>query len=498
MWYFMQKMEVFAVADLLLLINLDIPASRSVARKLRGEGFFCLVMPAGSRPEDFPEEGVKGLVFCGGSTGHPIRIPCLEACLQLNLPILALGDAALTLCQYYGGSLTEPEDKAASVAVRFTGTALSREGLGESGRYLAHPCYMVPSPRMEPIATADGGVLGFRVPEGNVYAMAFQVENNDPDGLQLLVSYGQNVCGCDAWWSQRAFIDTAVREIQEAADGGDGFCAISGGVDSATCAALGKLALGTRMHCLFVDTGLMREGEPDNVMENLAGIAGLDIQRVDAREEFIQALEGVADPEQKERIIYSRLRAHLRHAVSLLPDVRVILQSTNYSDTFGRRVELNPELPSAGIRMLTPLRYLFKDEIRRVAETLGLPEAVCRRQPFPSSGLALRIVPLVTGERLAQLGTADRILREEIEEGGYNKRLWQYYATLFEDPIPGDEGLVVVIRAVQTAQGGAVAARLPSDLAERVTERILAGIPQVRRVFYDLTPSRSYGRVEWS
>ncbi len=498
MWNSVWKTEVFAVADMLLLINLDIPASRSVARKLRGEGFFCLVMPAGSRPEDFPETGVKGLVFCGGSTGEPAVIPCLETYLALGLPVLALGDAALTLCEHFGGSLAAPGDKAASVAVRFSGTVLSREGLGESDRYLTHPRYMVPSARMEPVATAEGGVLGFRTVDGSIYAMAFQVENNDPDGLQLLVSYGRNLCGCEAWWSQRAFVDTAVREIREAAEGGDGLCAISGGVDSAACAALGQLALGERMHCVFVDTGLMREGEPEDVMENLAGIAGLHVIRVDAREEFIRALEGVREREQKERIIYSRLRAHLRHAVSQLPDVRVILQSTNYSDTFGRRVELNPELPSAGIRMLEPLRYLFKDEIRRVAESLNLPESVCRRQPFPSGGLALRIMPLVTEERLRQLGTADRILREEIEGGGYNKRLWQYYAMLVEDPIPGDEGMVVVIRAIQSAQGGAVAARLPSDVIERVTERVLTDIPQVRRVFYDLTPSKSYGRVEWS
>ena len=486
------------MADMLLLINLDIPASRSVARKLRGEGFFCLVMPAGTRPEDFPEAGVRGLVFCGGSTGEPVAVPCLEEYLTLGLPVLALGDAALTLCQHYGGGLSEIGEKPASVSVRFTGTVLSREGLGESDRYLVHPRYMIPSARMEAVAVADGGVLGFRTAENNVYAMAFQVENNDPDGLQLLVSYGRELCGCEAWWSQRAFVDAAVREIREAAEGGDGLCAISGGVDSATCAILGQLALGDRMHCLFVDTGLMREGEAEDVMENLAGIAGLHVIRVDAREEFVQALEGVREREQKERIIYSRLRAHLRHTVGLLPDVRVILRSTNYSDTFGRRVELNPELPAGGVRMLEPLRYMFKDEIRRVAESLSLPESVCRRQPFPSGGLALRIVPLVTEERLRQLGTADRILREEIEGGGYNKRLWQYYAMLIEDPIPGDEGLVVVIRAIQSTQGGAMAARLPADVTERVTERILAEIPQVRRVFYDLTPSKSYGRVEWS
>ncbi len=486
------------MADLLLLINLDIPSSRSVARKLRGEGLFCLVMPAGTRPEDFPEGEIKGLVFCGGSTGNPIRIPCLDAYLQLKLPILALGDAALSLCGHYGGGLSEPGQKAATVSVRFTGTPLSREGLGESGRYLPAPRYMTPSARMEPVAVAEEGMLGFRSTADNVYAMAFQVENNDPDGLQLLVNFGRDLCGCQAWWSQRAFIETSVREIAEAADGGEGLCAISGGVDSATCAALGKMALGSRMHCIFVDTGLMREGEPEDVMRNLAEIAGLQVTRVDAREEFIQALEGVEDPEQKERIIYSRLRAHARHMVGQLPEVRVILQSDNYSDVFGRRVELNPDLPSTGIRMLSPLRYLFKDEIRRVAEELNLPEAVCRRQPFPSSGLARRLIPLVTAERLELLRTVDRILREEIEGGGYNKRLWQYYATMYRDPLgqPGRE--VVVLRAVQSCQGGATAARLPADVTERITARVLATLPQVSRVFYDLTPSKTYGRVEWS
>ncbi len=483
--------------ELLSLINFDNQTSRSVARKLRAEGYFCLVGAADSSAEQSLDGEIKGLVLCGGSTGQPIAIPNLPDYLSSGLPLLALGDAALTLCRYWNGETAPFSDQPQAVQIAFDRNDPLVGKIDQSERYLPAPTEMRPGSNCRVIATCNDHVLGIASAESPVFALAFQVENNDPDGAYILVQFADQICRCTPWWSESAYIDMAVEEIRMAAEGGDGLCAISGGIDSAVCAALGAKALGDRMYCLFVDTGLLRIGEADDAIRNIQTIPGLRVLRVDAREEFLQALEGVSDPAEKQLIVYSRLRAHMRHQVSQMENVRVILQGTNYSDVFGRNISLKTELPSARVRLLEPVRYLFKDEIRRIGEALGLPESLCHRQPFPSAGLAQRIYSAITAERLRILGEADQILREEIEGGGYNKRLWQYYAMMADDPIPGDNGYIVLLRAVQAMESGAVSARLPADVVERIASRILKSEPQVRRVLYDLTPSHTYGRVEW-
>lgn len=487
------------MGDMLLLVNLDNPASRAVARKLRGEGYFCLLVS----PEDFAQQPVpeeaRGLVLCGGSTGTPGGLAEADPYISAGLPLLAFGDAALALCQRLGGSIVSLGETARSVRVSYSQQEGLLEGIEEGDRYLTHPvCVNLPE-NARPVAwTSEGGVIGFAMNSAPVYGFAFQVESNDPEGVGLLRAFAGKTCGCSAWWNYDAFIDRAIDAIRGAAEGGEGICAISGGVDSAVCAALGTLALGDKMHCVFVDTGLLREGEADDIMVTLGKEANLQIRRIDAREDFLEALRDVRDPGEKEKIIYSRLRAHLRHEVSGMPEVRLILQGTNYSDVFGSGLNLRTELTGARVRLLEPVRSLFKDEIRKVAQALRLPDSVCRRQPFPSSGLALRLYPTVTEERLGWLATADRIVREEIEGPGLSRKLWQYYASLYENPIDPAGGMIVTVRAVQAQERGAVAARLPNDVLERITERVMAEIPAVIRVYYDMTPSRTYNRMEWS
>ena len=485
--------------DTLLLINLSKSTSRAVAKKLRGEGYFCLIVSPDEPLEAFVAPETRGLVICGASKGTAPEMPDPEKLASFGLPILAFGDAALGICRSMGGSTVPFGNGPQPVRVSSDGQEPLLTGIQEAERYLESPvCMNLPS-EFHPVAwTSEGGVIGFAWNTKPVYGFAFQVEANDPEGVRLLQNFAGTICGCEAWWSDTAFIDFAADEIRREADGGEAICAVSGGVDSAVCAALGALALGDKMRCIFVDTGLLRQGEADDIMQNLQHIAGLKIDRIDAAEEFLDALKGVRESREKEQIIYARLRAHIRHEVRDLPDVRLILQGTNYSDTFGTSLSMRSELSGARVRLLEPVRFLFKDEIRRVAQALRLPEAVCKRQPFPSSGLALRIVPEVTPEHLRQLQEADLIVREEIESQGLNKRLWQYYASLCENPVEDRGGIIITIRAVQALERGAVAARLPNDVIERMTERIMKGIPGVIRVFYDMTPSQSYGRMEWS
>ena len=481
--------------DMVVVINLDERSSRSMAQKLRAEHFYCKVLPADVSAEEITRHEPLGILLAGGASGEASDFPALPDVLALNLPMLAMGDAALALCIAMGGSLSEAAAESGVIQVRYNeGGALLRE-VYDAERYLPACRFMAPTAAMMTLALADGGILGFRAADRALYGLAFPLERNDPDGVQLLINFCQDICGCTPWWSDSAFIERAVQELDRNSDGGDALCAISGGVDSGVSAMLGYKALGSRLHCLFIDTGLLRKGEGEQVLSVFRDQLGLDVKCIHAEEEFLSILRGVTNPVEKERIVFAQLRAITRREVAQIPGIRLILQGTNYSDTLDSEPPLQLENQGAHIRIAEPVRELFKEEIRHVGEELEMPDAICRRQPFPGSGLALRIMAEVTAEKLALLREADAIFRDELEKAGQQKRLWQYYATLSDNNIPGDEGYLIGLRAVQAIDGDtAVAARLPADLLERVTERILANVPGIYRVFYDLTPSRSYAK----
>lgn len=482
--------------DMVVLINLDGRASRSMARKLRAEGVYCKVLPAETTAEEIAAQEALGVILVGGESGEAVSCSALPDLLDTGLPVLAMGNAALGLCLALNGSLSVNTESAGAVQVHYTGEDPILRDVEDGERYLPACRYLAPPAMAQNLALGEGGILGFRAGEQPVYALAFQPENNDPDGTRLLLNFCCNVCGCTLWWNDRAFIERATQELARCAGDSEALCAISGGVDSGVCAMLGNLALGSRLHCIFVDTGLLREDEADRVMRQFQEEMGVPVTRIDAQEEFLTALADVVDPCEKERIIFAHLRAILRREVSQRPNVRMIIQGTNYSDTLDSAPPMQLENQGAHVRIAEPVRELFKDEIRLVGEELGMPAAICRRQPFPGSGLAMRIMQAVTPERLAVLRKADAIFRQEIEDAGQNKRLWQYYATLCEDPVPGVDGCIIILRAVLATEGDtAVAARLPVDLTERTTERILSSLPQVTRVLYDLTPSRIYARI---
>ena len=483
--------------DMVVLISLDGGACRSMARKLRGEHIYCKILPAGATAEDVKSQDALGVLLAGGSRGEPADVPHLDELLSCGLPVMAMGDAALSACLALGGSLGARAEEPGVVSVRFENDGRLFQGVEDSERYLpAARSLQITWGGAMPIAVSEGGVMGFKDAERPIYALAFQAERNDLCGTRLLVNFCHSVCGCTLWWSHQAFVERAREEIGRCAGGGRALCALSGGLDSGVCAMLGNMALGRRLTCIFVDTGLMRKGEAAQVLAFYRDRIGLDVRLIEAQETFLTALRGLRDPADKEAVIFRLLRDILNREAASLPDVTLLIQGTNFSDTLtGAAFPL--ALPSPAATLVEPVRELFKDEIRRVGEELGLPPSMALRQPFPGSGLAARILGEVTPERLDILREADAIFRQEIESAGLDKRLWQYFATLAELPFSGG-GLVVTLRAVQAADGAAATpARLPSDLMERVAQAILSALPQVKRVFYDLTPSGNYSQVDW-
>ena len=483
--------------DMVILLSLDGAACRSMARKLRGEHIYCKILPADATAQDVLEQDALGVLLAGGSKGEAAHVPHLDELLSSGLPIMAMGDAALSACLALGGTLGPRAAEAGVVPVHFENDEQLFAGVEDSERYLpACRAMQITWGGAVPIAVSEAGVLGFRTADRPIYALAFQAERNDLCGTQLLLNFCHGICGCTLWWSNQAFVERAREEIERLSGGGNALCAISGGVDSGVCALLGNMALGHRLHCLFVDTGLLRQREAEQVMAFYRDQIGLNVRMIDARAEFLEALRGKQAPREKEDVIFRHLRAILDREAAQLPDVTLLIQGTNFSDTLSA-TDFPLEPPSPAVRLIEPVRELFKDEIRRVGEELGLPPSMTLRQPFPGSGLATRILAEVTPERLDILREADAIFRREIEESGQSKRLWQYFASLAELPFSGG-GMVVILRAIQASDGAAaMPARLPSDLMERVSQAIRDALPRVIRVFYDLTPSRNYGQVEW-
>lgn len=483
--------------DYVMLVSLDDVACRAIARRLRAEHVYCRIVPATTTSDEILQQEAQGIVLAAGSTGAPAEVPHMMDYLQTGLPMLCMGDAALTLCQTLGGELDDCSTDGCVEQVSYEqGDPLFSE-IEDGERYFpAFRLMTLPASQGTAVVTAHEGMLGFRVAQRDVWGLAFHLERNDPGGTRMLMSFCKDICGCTLWWSNQAFVERARDAISAAAEGGDALCALSGGVDSGVCALLGNMALGQRLHCIFVDTGLLRKDEAEQVMDFYHTQVGLNLRRIDAADEFIPALAGVYDPHEKERIIFHLLRDILNREAATIPNIRLMIQGTNYSDALDNNA-FPMELPSQDVQIIEPVRELFKDEVRHVGEGLGLPASMIQRQPFPGSGLASRIISDVTPEKLSILREADAIFRSEISAAGLNKRLWQYFAALADNPQP-DGGLIVTLRAVQAIDGtAALAARLPGDLMERVTLEILRACPQVQRVMYDLTPSKSHSQVEW-
>ena len=337
-----------------------------------------------------------------------------------------------------------------------------------------------------------------------------------PNGKDLLGNFVHEVCGCGRLWTPANFIADTVDSIRGQVGGGKVICALSGGVDSAVAAALVNRAVGSQLTCIFVDNGLMRHGEPDQVVETFNRHLEIDLVHVDAAENFLGELAGVTDPEEKRRRIGRVFIEVFDAQAASLGQVDFLTQGTLYPDVI--ESETTDNKVSAKIKthhnvgglpedmklnLVEPLRYLFKDEVREVGLELGLPEEMVFRQPFPGPGLAIRIIGEVTHEKLETLRAADWIVMDEIKAADLYRELWQSFAVLTDTRsvgVTGDfrtYGGVIAVRAVTSDEAmTADWSRLPYDVLARISSRIANEVPGVNRVVYDIT-SKPPGTIEW-
>jgi GMP synthase (glutamine-hydrolysing) len=359
-------------------------------------------------------------------------------------------------------------------------------------------------------------VAAFEHPGRGIYAIQFHPEvAHTPFGQQILTTFLEEICGADRGWTAASIVDEQIARIRAQVGDGHAICGLSGGVDSSVAALLVHRAIGDQLTCVFVDHGLMRKGEGDQVVAAFRDTFKVPLVAVDAEARFLERLAGVTDPEAKRKVIGTEFIRVFEEEAARLSGARFLVQGTLYSDVIesgGRKGSATIKshhnvggLPDdLAFELVEPLRMLFKDEVRAVGAELGLPERLVWRQPFPGPGLAIRVVGgEATKQRLDLLRDADHILQDEIRKAGLYRELWQSFCVLPDVRtvgVQGDErtyGNVIVIRAV-TSDDAMTAdwARLPYDLLEQIASRMMGELREVNRVVLDIT-SKPPGTIEW-
>jgi GMP synthase (glutamine-hydrolysing) len=497
--------------------------SQLIARRIRECGVYAELLPHDTELELIRERAPRSLVLSGGpaSVYAPGAPELREELLELGVPVLGICYGMQAMVRTLGGRVEAAE------AGEFGRTRLTLRGDG--GRLLAglpaeQQCWMShrdsvfePPSGFEPLAATPGSpVAACEDIDRGLYGIQFHPEVvHTPYGQQVLDRFLREIAGCRETWSAASVIGEQVERIRDQVGDAGVICGLSGGVDSATAAALVHRAVGDQLTCVLVDHGLMRKNEAEQVVTAMREL-GVNLVHVSVAERFLERLAGVDEPERKRKIIGEEFIRVFEEQAAALPDVGFLVQGTLYSDVIesggdGRAAETIKShhnvggLPEdLGLDLVEPLRMLFKDEVRAVAAELGLPDRVVWRQPFPGPGLAIRIVGgEVTAERLGILREADAILQEEIRAAGLYRDLWQSFCVLPLVRSVGVQGdgrtyaYPIVIRAV-TSRDAMTAdwARLPYDLLERVSNRIINEVAHVNRVALDIS-SKPPATIEW-
>jgi GMP synthase (glutamine-hydrolysing) len=496
--------------------------SQLIARRVRECGVFSELLPHHVGAEGVARRRPKGVILSGG----PASVYA-DGAPPLERELLELGVPVLGIC--YGMQLLARELGARVEGAEVGEFGRSQLTVTETGRLLdgtprEQTCWMshrdtvfAPPPGFRALASSTASpVAAFESLERGIYGIQFHPEVvHTPYGQQVLQNFLERVCGCELGWSPRSVMEEQIERIAAQVGDGRAICGLSGGVDSSVAALLVHRAVGDRLTCVFVDHGLMRKHEGEQVVRAFRDHFKVPLVAVDASERFLAQLKGVSDPEEKRKRIGTEFIRVFEEEAAKLPDVQFLVQGTLYSDVIesggGTGAATIKSHHNVGglpedlqLELVEPLRTLFKDEVRAVGAELGLPERLVWRQPFPGPGLAIRIVGgEATRERLEILREADAILQDEIRKAGLYRELWQSFCVLPDIRtvgVQGDSrtyGNVIVIRAV-TSDDAMTAdwARLPYDLLEQIASRMISEIRAVGRVVLDIT-SKPPGTIEW-
>jgi GMP synthase (glutamine-hydrolysing) len=497
--------------------------SQLIARRIRECGVFSELLPHDTPISKIRERDPAGLVLSGGPASvYADGAPELRTeLLELGIPVLGICYGMQAMVHGLGGKVEQaPSGEFGRTTLAVTEPGRLLEGLpAEQQCWMSHrDTVFSPPPGFTALASSpESPVAATEDTERGLYGIQFHPEVvHTPHGGEILTRFLRDIAGCEEQWSPASVIEEQVAAIRAQVGEGRAVCGLSGGVDSATAALLVHKAIGDRLTCVFVDHGLMRKDEGEQVVAAFGEQLGVPLIHVQAEDRFLSRLEGVTEPERKRKIIGEEFIRVFEEEASKIEDARFLVQGTLYSDVIesggdGREAATIKSHHNVGglpeeidLELVEPLRTLFKDEVRAVAAELGLPDRFVWRQPFPGPGLGIRVVGgEVTRERLEIVRDADAILQEEVRSAGLYRELWQSFCVLpvvRSVGVQGDErsyAYPIVIRAV-TSDDAMTAdwARLPYDLLERVSNRIINEVRGVNRVTLDVT-SKPPGTIEW-
>jgi GMP synthase (glutamine-hydrolysing) len=522
--------DAAAEFDTCLVVDFGAQYAQLIARRVREAHVYSEIVPHTITADEVRAKNPQALILSGGPKSvHVDGAPLLDPELyELGVPILGI-------C--YGAQL---------IAQQLDGGEVARGGKGEYGRTNVElvdpaagsgsglPGLLVDQPdeqtvwmsHFDAIARAPEGfvvtarstevpVAALESPERRIWGVQYHPEvSHTPFGQQVIRQFLHNLAGCRPSWTMTSIIETAVEGIRTQVGSGRAICGLSGGVDSAVAAALVHKAIGPRLTCVFVDTGLLRLGEAEQVVDTFHRHQRIELIHARAADRFFERLAGVTDPEEKRKTVGEVFIRVFEDASGGIEDARYLVQGTLYPDVIesggGSGASTIKSHHNVGglpedldFELVEPLRHLFKDEVRKVGEELGLPEEIVWRQPFPGPGLAVRIIGEVTPDKVVMLQHADAIVREELRKAGLEREIWQAFAVLPDIRsvgVMGDERTYahpIIVRAV-TSEDAMTAdwARLPYDVMETLSQRIINEVAGINRVAYDIT-SKPPGTIEW-
>ncbi len=504
-----------------LVVDFGAQYAQLIARRVRELNVYSEIVPRDITAAQLEQERPSALILSGGPKSvHVEGAPILDpAIYDLGIPILGICYGSQLIAQQLGGVVSSNERG------EYGGTELSckpntSELLANTPDtqtvWMSHfDAISEPPAGFEITAsTVDAPVAVMENPGLKIYGVQYHPEVGHTDnGQEVLKQFLLKVAGCSPTWTMGSVIDETVSAIRAQVGDGRAVCGLSGGVDSAVAAALVHKAIGSKLTCVYVDTGLMRLGESDQVVETFNKHQGIELIHVDAGERFLDGLAGVTDPEEKRKVIGELFIRVFEEASDQIEDANFLVQGTLYPDVIESGTADAAKIKShhnvGGLpddlefELVEPLRNLFKDEVRSVGTELGLPDEIVWRQPFPGPGLGVRIIGEVTHETVGILQNADAIVRQEIKLAGLEREIWQSFAVLADIRsvgVMGDERTYarpIIIRAV-TSDDAMTAdwARLPGDLLAKMSNRIINEVDGVNRVAYDIT-SKPPGTIEW-
>ncbi|HKA16946.1 MAG TPA: glutamine-hydrolyzing GMP synthase [Blastocatellia bacterium] len=506
--------------ELVLILDFGGQYTQLIARRVRELGVYSEILPFNTPAESIRHRNPKGIILSGGpssvyETGAPHPDPEV---LHLDVPVLGICYGVQLMAHFLGGEVrpsNRREYGQAEIAIQDEGKLLG--GLSSPLKvWMSHGDYVSRPPDGFVVTASTEAAIGVVEDRTRqLYGVQFHPEvAHTPQGKEVLRNFLVDVCRLRCDWTMSSFIDTTIESIRQRIGDGNAVCGLSGGVDSSVAAALVARAIGDKQTCIFVDTGLLRKNEFEEVL-NAYREMELNVVGVAAGERFLTRLAGVVDPERKRKIIGNEFIEIFQEEARKLGHEDFLVQGTLYPDVIESVSVKGPSavikshhnvggLPEKmNLKLIEPLRELFKDEVRRVGRELGLPEEIISRQPFPGPGLAVRILGEVTADRVALLQEADAIVIEEIRRADLYDKVWQSFAVLLPISTVGVMGDMrtydnaVALRVVESLDGmTADWARLPYDVLQRISSRIVSEVRGVNRVVYDVS-SKPPSTIEW-